>query len=450
MWALTLSGYELVTGAIIASLWFAVLCSAITAVGARLVSDGNSTYAMSRVSLALFAVTWLVSVGVVIHSASTLWLSNDPTAGVAPWLASLVDDGKTLMGAAGSTAARWITWIWAAGALWCGGTLVRDARALQKCRSSGVPLNPQAWRAHHYPELRAALDASAITIVVSGRVSQPFAFGLWSRTIVISERARDGLHADECAAIIAHELAHFERRDPWLNAALQLARGLLWFNPAFALLAARYERSREFDCDRRACRFVAPKALARALGRLCTLPPSRRLSMSALGDGTSIADRMRSLMTPSVRAPRRAAEWGALVAALVLVGLSEVCTAAVARSLVFSRTRAHYLTGSMHLDLDELTYDVCSYLSSVDESSGQVLTGEPVNVTFGDDRLELNGRSPPEPVRIRLLSIFDKHGVRRGGNNFFRYHQSDSEIGAALDGMSVGERIGTGHWLDWN
>jgi beta-lactamase regulating signal transducer with metallopeptidase domain len=74
---------------------------------------------------------------------------------------------------------------------------------------------------------------------------------LSAREICLPERAME-LDQDALEAVLAHELAHIERRDGfWLNCALVL-QALLWFQPLNRKARAKLQESAELAADDRA------------------------------------------------------------------------------------------------------------------------------------------------------------------------------------------------------
>ena len=97
----------------------------------------------------------------------------------------------------------------------------------------------------------------------------PHATGFWRPRVVIPERALVELDGAEQRALLAHELAHLERRDPlWLalTRALQL---LIPLQPLCALARRKLGACAEFLCDESAVERTGDRvALARSLTKV--------------------------------------------------------------------------------------------------------------------------------------------------------------------------------------
>ena len=77
----------------------------------------------------------------------------------------------------------------------------------------------------------------------------PMAFGLVRPTMVLPHALLHRLSKQELTMILAHELAHFRRKDIWI---LMLENSLLlawWFNPVLWLVLKTMRRTREDCCD---------------------------------------------------------------------------------------------------------------------------------------------------------------------------------------------------------
>jgi beta-lactamase regulating signal transducer with metallopeptidase domain len=138
----------------------------------------------------------------------------------------------------------------------------------------------------------------------------------------VALRAFAALDEVERRSVIAHEVAHLDRRDPAWIAAAQALSSLLVVTPLVAMVANRFQGDAELICDDAAVLQVgAPLAHVRALTALAfALDPAARC-------GSTFASGDSRIMQRAERVLRRDAEkhhrWsGAFVAACV-------CTAAV-------------------------------------------------------------------------------------------------------------------------
>ena len=76
----------------------------------------------------------------------------------------------------------------------------------------------------------------------------PAAFGVL-RPVVVLPDAVALLEASALDAILAHELAHHRRRDPWINWVQLALTAVWWFNPVLWVLNRQIRKVREDCCD---------------------------------------------------------------------------------------------------------------------------------------------------------------------------------------------------------
>ncbi|WLI91700.1 M23/M56 family metallopeptidase [Massilia sp. R2A-15] len=90
----------------------------------------------------------------------------------------------------------------------------------------------------------ASLDVFETSLAVS-----PMLIGALRPVLLLPRHLRD-FDAVQQQMIVAHELAHLQRRDPLWMAASIAAQTALWFNPAMRALASRLTWAQELGCDR--------------------------------------------------------------------------------------------------------------------------------------------------------------------------------------------------------
>jgi beta-lactamase regulating signal transducer with metallopeptidase domain len=103
-------------------------------------------------------------------------------------------------------------------------------------------------------ELSEAYRMARPRLVVSSAVDLPFvACGL--RPVIVWPAAFDAPYAVEpFRPVLAHELAHLRRRDPWVAWVELGALVVQWWNPLVWLIRARLHETRELACDALALR----------------------------------------------------------------------------------------------------------------------------------------------------------------------------------------------------
>jgi beta-lactamase regulating signal transducer with metallopeptidase domain len=175
-------------------------------------------------------------------------------------------------------------------------------------RRSGVRADPVLWIA---PEL-----------------ASPISLGILRPSICIPPQAETGLMREELEALLAHELAHVERRDALLLALCRAVEVVCFVQPFLRLARSRLIDEIEIECDERAAEWTGdPAALASCLTEVATWVVAGRrhqLVPAMAARGSRLERRVRGLLDEArkPRRPSRAARFAAATWALALVPLA--------------------------------------------------------------------------------------------------------------------------------
>jgi beta-lactamase regulating signal transducer with metallopeptidase domain len=159
-------------------------------------------------------------------------------------------------------------------------------------------------------ELRAAAGFDrAVRLTATPTLPSPVALG--ASEIAVPEAALTDLDPGQQRSMLAHELAHLDRRDPaWLTAAC-VAEQIAFFQPLNRLARRRIQESAEYLCDEWAVRrtgsgVLLAKCLAKVAEWLETSPRSVPVAGMA-EDRSHLVARVRRLLegTPFPVAPGR-------------------------------------------------------------------------------------------------------------------------------------------------
>jgi Zn-dependent protease with chaperone function len=234
---------------------------------------------------------------------------------------------------AGAPAGAWETWLggsfWAwIAAGWIFSLGLGLLRALHAVLSVSQTLRDRSacTDARVTSRLQRLLERARVTrvrLTQSARIQSPLGIGV--AEICVPHSLLESLSDAEVDAVLAHELAHIERRDGLWFPAVAVAEAVLWLHPLNRWLAGRLRHCAELACDDRAVELVGqPHALARALARVAEntlLSPRSVLLPSMARAPSSLFLRMKRLVgtgtTPPSIEPRRL-RWA--VAFLVAVG----------------------------------------------------------------------------------------------------------------------------------
>lgn len=196
--------------------------------------------------------------------------------------------------------------------------------------------------------------------VVAGLPNPAFTVGWWSPRVFIADELAERLGPDELAALLAHEGAHVDRRDPLRLSLLRFLAHLLFWLPALRRLASDVADEAEIQADDHAAR-DRPLALASALLALASW---RQPQWSALPDAVGFAQRM-SLLDRRVRrlageepAPASSLTRGAVTAAILALATVWISGAIMAHPLPVGAMH-HHLTHCEHPGRPPFVHLVC-------------------------------------------------------------------------------------------
>lgn len=144
---------------------------------------------------------------------------------------------------------EWAVVAWAAGAVawfgWQGRRVLRFRRRVTRADAAPAEVTEAATR------IAAQLGIAAPPAVkVATGIGSPMLWG-WGRTAVVlfPRELLPRLSAEARDTLLAHELAHFLRRDHWVRVLEFAATGLYWWHPAVWLARYGIEEAEEECCD---------------------------------------------------------------------------------------------------------------------------------------------------------------------------------------------------------
>ncbi len=219
--------------------------------------------------------------------------------------------------------------IWAAGALLTLGLgIARSARLGRILRSAADP-GPALEAQVHAVARRVGLKRVP-RIKVTDAVIPPMIWALGTRSLLLLPRGLlEDLTATEHDAIVAHELVHVKRGDPWVRLAEFVVAVLFWWYPVAAWIRRELKRTEETICDITVAASLAPNPRPYADGLIKTLSflAHGRLKSCPASCGVTdlepIKERLHMIMRPTpFRHLSRQLRWMLIGAALALVLVS--------------------------------------------------------------------------------------------------------------------------------
>jgi Zn-dependent protease with chaperone function len=189
------------------------------------------------------------------------------------------------------------------------------------------------------PEMLAELASAArfvgpVRLTVSDTLSCPISFG--RSEICLPERAVTGLSPAEQRAVLAHELGHLVRRDPYWQLASAVVAALLFAQPLNRLARRRLQEIAEYLCDDwAAVRTGGGLALAQCLAEVATWmrhgrAPELRVASAMAARPSQLVARVQRLLEGGPRRPARYARAGATCLGIAALGAIAVLAPGVA------------------------------------------------------------------------------------------------------------------------
>lgn len=164
-----------------------------------------------------------------------------------------------------------------------------------------------------------------IRLTVSHRITVPVAYGIRRPEVCLPVTMLRGGSPGILKSILAHELAHIERRDQcWLLAA-RIIESIFFFQPLVRLARHCYQVTAEFICDGAAVRQTGERIpLARSLHEMACRQVSATTALTIPGisvKGAPLKRRIEMILDTnrSAAGPDRSRWFGPLVLGLILV-----------------------------------------------------------------------------------------------------------------------------------
>jgi beta-lactamase regulating signal transducer with metallopeptidase domain len=243
----------------------------------------------------------------------------------------LVEQAAAAPAAPRLTASALILGVWALGALVLLAASARSVlRLSQRLRSRPRVIGGTLHAQLHGLAAEAGLEG-AVRLSCSSRVPVPVALGVRRREICVPPRAVAGLTDEQQEGMLAHELAHLARRDPfWLLLAQGIACAL-FFQPLNWVARRRLREISEVLSDEWAvARTGRPLSLAACLAEVAGWSVGRpMLPVPGMADRPSSLGRRIRRLLDGTRSPEHPARrtWLAVAMGLLVVAVAALAPA---------------------------------------------------------------------------------------------------------------------------
>lgn len=261
------------------------------------------------------------------------------TTGLAPSFADVApSSGSDPVAVSDGPEASRSKFAWVAAALWLGpaiALLVLAAWRLVRFRRAVALARPDAALTRRVERLAAAMGVPTPTVRVLDAVVPPLLWGVRRPMLVVPVRLLARLDEAELETLLAHELAHVGRRDPWVRPFECAVGALFWWHPIAWWARRNLRVSEESACDRRVLEALpaSGRAYARALVEtvefLADARPKGGVAartadlLTGAGEARKLKERLTMILDPTPT--RRLPLWqrGAILAT-VAIGLAVV------------------------------------------------------------------------------------------------------------------------------
>jgi beta-lactamase regulating signal transducer with metallopeptidase domain len=145
--------------------------------------------------------------------------------------------------------ATWLTAIWIGGVVVMFGTIAGRWRRLARLVRQTESRNDPRWDALLAGLARRLRLPRRVRLVATPCAVGPAVWGLLHPTVLLPQAVTDGKPADEIELVLAHELIHVRRGDPWFALLRSLVLSVWWFHPLVWWAGRQASRAAERCCD---------------------------------------------------------------------------------------------------------------------------------------------------------------------------------------------------------
>lgn len=323
---------EMISLVLVHFVWQACVLVAVAAIGFILLSRSPSgRYAWGVFCLAGFTACPLLSICFLQPSPriASQTVSTNPiraasmsTMSQSGILSVQIRDARGSEDTIGGDRKMWLHLVivsfWLFGQLTIGCRLLISGLFVFRLRRMAVPVPNRMQKVAD--TLATRMQIRCRPIMTATYVHGAMAAGFLRQMIVIPAAWLTELSPEMLEAVVAHELAHFQRHDVWVNLFQRLVETIFFFHPAVWWLSRRVRADREICCDLLAIKATKrKKTYAETLEHVAQLEAVRSaLVLTLIGDDRMSLLRRVRLVLGQQPAPASRSWWpaGALAIAI--------------------------------------------------------------------------------------------------------------------------------------
>src|ERR1700730_18638581 len=285
-------------------LWQGIAIAAAAFAGMTVMRRASAKYLLAVVMLALMVAAPAVTFSVLAERPVTAPATNamaglsktgEPPIATPEATAQILNFGSARTEKASSIYLLWFVRAWFGGVLLLG---LRPAAGFLLIERMRIKKGAPVTRVLHARclELQRRMGLSRVVQYrESLQLQAPAVVGWFRPVVLLPISALTGLSAQQLELVIAHELAHVKRLDPFVNLFQIAAETLLFYHPAVWWLSKRIRAERENCCDDVAIAACGNAVeYARALATMAEWQSAPALAMAA--NRSPLAERVARLL----------------------------------------------------------------------------------------------------------------------------------------------------------
>lgn len=138
-----------------------------------------------------------------------------------------------------------------------------------------------------------------IKLLYTDRIQIPVLYGVFAPSLLLPGKISEQISLEQLKYIFLHELAHYKRKDPFVNLGMCLLEIMHWFNPVIAFAFYQMRQEREAATDSLALSYLRTKEY-RSYGAtiilfLSNMGSPKNIALGFLDDKTSIKRRIANI-----------------------------------------------------------------------------------------------------------------------------------------------------------